>query len=127
VPLDPCQVRVSVESADLDFDLDLNLDPNLDAHPDSSLDLDIDLYCLDTDSEPYIGLEQRFSACHAVDPTEISSSDGGPHGPRRTGFNLSYSWLIENMSYEDCVPKRHSIGNTSEVFNSVRCSLYLQH
>jgi len=40
-----------------------------------------------------------FNLCHAVDPTEIPSSGGGPHGPRRTGFNLSYSWLVENMSY----------------------------
>ena len=34
-----------------------------------------------------------FNLCHAVDPTEILSSGGGPHGPRRTGFNLSYSWF----------------------------------
>jgi len=40
-----------------------------------------------------------FNLCHAVDPTEIPSSDGGPHGPRHTGFNLSYSWLGQNMSY----------------------------
>jgi len=38
-----------------------------------------------------------FNLCHAVDPTE--SSGGGPHGPRHTGFNLSYSWLGQNMSY----------------------------
>jgi len=29
-----------------------------------------------------------FNLCHAVDPTEMPSSGGGPHGPRRTGFNL---------------------------------------
>jgi len=40
-----------------------------------------------------------FNICHAVDPTEIPSSGGGPHGPRLTGFNLSYSWLGQNMSY----------------------------
>jgi len=41
-----------------------------------------------------------FNLCHAVDPTEIPSSGGGPHGPRRTEFNvLSYSWLGQNMSY----------------------------
>ena len=38
-----------------------------------------------------------FKLCHAVDPTEIPSSGGGPNGPRRTGFNLS--WLGQNMSY----------------------------
>jgi len=32
-----------------------------------------------------------------MDPTEIPSSGGGPHGPRRTSFNLSYSWLGQNM------------------------------
>jgi len=40
-----------------------------------------------------------FNLCHAVDPTEIPSSGGGPHGPRCTGFNLLYSWLGQNMSY----------------------------
>jgi len=40
-----------------------------------------------------------FNLCLAVDPTEIASSGGGLHGPRRTGFNLSHSWLGQNMSY----------------------------
>ena len=40
-----------------------------------------------------------FNLCHAADPTEIPSSGGGPHGPRSTGFNLSYFWLGQNMSY----------------------------
>jgi len=44
-------------------------------------------------------MTEVFNLCHAVDPTEIPSSGGGPHGPRRTGFNLSYSWLRQNMSY----------------------------
>jgi len=35
-----------------------------------------------------------FNLCHDVDHTEIQSSGGGPHA-----FNLSYSWLGQNMSY----------------------------
>ena len=79
--------------------------------------LQLSLYC------------RRFHPLSRSGPhKKIPSSGGGPHGPRRTGFNLSYSWLGQNMSYQDCVPKRHIIANTSElVFNSVslRCSLTL--
>jgi len=35
-------------------------------------------------------IAEVFNVCHTVDPTEIPSSVGGPHGPRRAGFNLSY-------------------------------------
>jgi len=40
-----------------------------------------------------------FKLCHAVDPIEMPSLGGKPHGPRRTCFNLSYYWLGQNMFY----------------------------
>jgi len=52
-----------------------------------------------TVSKLLMAMAEVFNLRHAVDSTEIPSSGGGPHGPRRTGFNLSYSWLGQNMSY----------------------------
>jgi len=59
-----------------------------------------------------------FNLCHDVDPIEIPSSGGGPHGARRTGFNLSYSWLEHIWAPYDSV-----IGE--ETAHSLTLGLYL--
>jgi len=63
---------------------------------DPNEEVDSCSYCL---LLPAFSRTEVFNLCHAVDRTGIPSSGGGPHGPRRTGFNLSYSWLDQNMSY----------------------------